>query len=95
MPEIKGFIATEKGTRSVQRKLYTEEEDPDEEEREKSKNNQAGNRFAIGAMHTKWVTAQNVFCFREEVQEGRSPGSAVSWRQDVCPQATAVEESHG
>ena len=41
------------------------------------------------------VTTQNVLCFRQEVQEGRSPGPAVSWRQDVCPQATAVEESHG
>ena len=79
----------------MQRKLYTEEEDPDEEECEKGKNNQAGNRFAIGAMRTKRVTTQNVFCFREEAQEGRSPGPAVSWRQDVCPQATAVEESHG
>ena len=50
MPETDGSVAATRGKRNVQRKLYTEEEDPEDDEIERGKNIQAGSFVYIFVM---------------------------------------------
>ena len=45
MPDAAGSVAQNRGRRSVQRKLYNEEDDEDDKEEDRGKMVQAGNRF--------------------------------------------------
>ena len=55
------------GRQAVQRKLYTEDIDEEDEEEERVKTVQVGNVVYILSMCTKWVTDQNVLNFSKEV----------------------------
>ena len=59
-------MAQNRGRWAVQRKLYTEDIDEEDEEEERGKTVQAGNVVYILSMHTKQVTDQNVLNFSKE-----------------------------
>ena len=63
MPDPKDSMAQNRGRQAVQRKLYTEDMD---EEEERGKTVQAGNFVYILSMSTKRVTDQNVLNFSKE-----------------------------
>ena len=66
MPDPTDSMAQNRGRRTVQRKLYTENIDEEDEEEERGKTVQMGNVVYILSMHTKWVTDQNVLNFSKE-----------------------------
>ena len=59
-------MAQNRGRWAVQRKLYTEDIDEEDEEEERGKTVQAGNFVYILSMRTKRVTDQNVINFIKE-----------------------------
>ena len=66
MPDPKDSMAQNRGRQAVQRKLYTEDINEEDEEEERGKTVQAGNFVYILSMSTKRVTDQNVLNFSKE-----------------------------